>query len=257
MLEAAQYGDNTFCTLTYDDDHLPGNNSVTPRELSLFIKRLRKSSDDRVRYFACGEYGDESGRPHYHLALFGFSGCEFGITRAKKGTCCDQCELVKRAWGKGQILLGSLEPQSAAYIAGYIVKKWTRKDDARLGGREPEFARMSLRPGIGLGMMHELASTLLQHRLDERMIDVPLSLQHGMAKWPLGRYLRRKLRTFIGRDVNAPAQVLAAQEQELQVMREAAWLDKRSVKAEVLKNSLGRRRQIEAKQRRNGKRETI
>lgn len=105
-------------------------------------------------------------------------------------------------------------------------------------------------------MMHELASTLLQHRLDERMVDVPLTLQHGTKKWPLGRYLRRKLRTFIGRNANAPPQVMEEQQKELQTVREIAWNNKTSVKTEVLNQSLGKRIQIEAKHRRY-KRETV
>lgn len=133
----------------------------------------------------------------------------------------------------------------------------TKPDDARLEGRLPEFARMSLRPGIGLGMAHEIASTLMEHKLDERMIDVPLSLQHGRAKWPLGRYLRRKLRTFVGREENAPPEALAPQEEEMHALREAAWNSKTSVKAQVLQKSLGRRIQLEARERRLKKRGTV
>lgn len=254
MLEAAQHDYNSFATLTFGDDHLPKDNSVSPRDLQTFIKRLRKASPERLRYFACGEYGETTGRPHYHIALFGFRGCDYGITRGNRATCCDQCSLLSESWGRGLTQLGTLEQASAAYIAGYVSKKWTRANDPK--GRHPSFARMSLRPGIGLGMMHELASTLMQHKLDETMIDVPLTLQHGTAKWPLGRYLRRKLRTFIGKDANAPKEVLDLQAAELQVMREAAWANSTSLTNEVLKNSLGRRIQIESKHRRQ-KRETI
>lgn len=137
------------------------------------------------------------------------------------------------------------------------MKKMTSADDARLEGREPEFARMSLRPGIGLGMAHEIASSLMESKMDERMIDVPLSLQHGRARWPLGRYLRRRLRTYIGRAPNAPPLALAPQAAELQDVREVAWNSKTSVKAEVLKRSLGRRIQIEAAAKRKRKRETV
>lgn len=105
-------------------------------------------------------------------------------------------------------------------------------------------------------MMHELASTLLQHKIDEKYIDVPLTLQHGKVKWPLGRYLRRRLRTFIGRDANAPKEVLDLQAEELQAMRESAWANSTSLTNEVLKHSLGRRIQIEAKHRRK-KREAV
>lgn len=253
MLEAAQHEANSFVTLTYSDDNLPGDMSVCPRELSLFVKRLRKSYPGKFRYFGCGEYGDKSGRPHYHLALFGFPGCQYGITRQEKANCCETCSVISRAWPFGQIMLGTLEDASAAYVAGYVTKKWKQFDK---GDRAPEFVRMSLRPGIGLGMMHELASTLMQHRLDERMIDVPTTLQHGTKQWPLGRYLRRKLRTFIGREANAPAEVLAAQEDELQALRKTAWDHQKPLKTEILEKSLGRRIQMEARHRRQ-KRETI
>lgn len=259
MLEAAQYGENSFVTLTYDDDNLPADNSVSPRELTLFIKRLRKELDTqghgRVRYFGCGEYGERSGRPHYHLALFNYGPCFRGRTEAHRPSCCVRCDLVARAWGKGKIDVGNLEQSSAAYVAGYVTKKWTKAK--QLNVRHPEFARMSLRPGIGLGMAHEIASCLLETKLDERMIDVPLSLQHGRAQWPLGRYLRRKLRTYIGRHPNAPLETVLEADTEMQNVRETAWNSKTSVKAEVLKRSLGRRIQIEARERRSRKREAI
>lgn len=252
MLEAAQYEDNTFATLTYDDENLPINNSVTPKELQLFIKKLRKTSDRKLRYFACGEYGDQTFRPHYHLALFGFPGCARGISRpnAKTGKCCAVCDTVRETWGKGNISLGFLEERSAAYIAGYVTKKLTNIDNPLLEGRLPEFARMSLRPGIGLGMMHELASVLLTHKLDERMIDVPLSLQHGKKQWPLGRYLRRKLRLYIGREENTPEAIQKVTQERLREVREAAFVNSTSFSKAVAESTLGRRIQMEARERR-------
>lgn len=169
-------------------------------------------------------------------------------------TCCSQCAEIYKAWGQGNIQLGELNQQSAAYIAGYLSKKWTRAQSTE--HRHPEFARMSLRPGIGLGMMHEIASTLMQHKSDEHMIDVPLFARHGSKRWPFGRYLRRNLRKFIGRDPNAPQEILEEQEKALQDLRQTAWDSQTSVKSEVLKASLGRRIQIEAKHRRK-KREAI
>lgn len=256
MLEAAQYSDNAFLTLTYDDEHLPADMSVSPRVLSLFIKRLRKEWPRKLRYFGVGEYGDGSERPHYHAALFNFPTCERGQTRHSRTgkPCCGTCSVIQKSWPYGHILLGTLEPQSSAYIAGYVVKKLTKKDDMRLKGRNPEFARMSLRPGIGLGMMDELASTLLEHRLDERMIDVPLSLQHGMKRYPLGRYLRRKLRERIGRDANTPPEVMEKIKEELQPLREAAFNASRPLSEFILEKSAGRRIQIEARENRNKKR---
>lgn len=117
---------------------------------------------------------------------------------------------------------------------------------------------MSLRPGIGLGMMHELASTLLEINANgednrERMIDVPISLQHGKSKLPLGRYLRRKLRSYIGRSEGTPEEVLAAQKEEMRPMQESAFVASKPFREEILKASLGRRIQIEAREIRKRK----
>lgn len=82
--------------------------------------------------------------------------------------------------------MGNLTPQRAMYIAGYVVKKMTHRLDPRLHGREPEFARMSLRPGIGAVALTPVISLLSQHQRT-----VPGGLQFGGRMLPLGRYLRR------------------------------------------------------------------
>lgn len=97
MLEAAQYHDNSFVTLTYDEEKLPVDLSVTPRTLQLFMKRLRKVYPNRIRYFGVGEYGDQTMRPHYHLALFNFASCARGQTVAsprRKSTLQMNCPSI-------------------------------------------------------------------------------------------------------------------------------------------------------------------
>lgn len=265
ILEASQYADNTFATLTYSDENLPVDNSVSPREVSLFVKRLRKAYPTQIRYFACGEYGDHTMRPHYHIAIFGHANCRRGITRhdRRNTPCCEICESVRRAWGLGGISLGRLEAQSAAYIAAYTTKKMTKHDDPRLEGRLPEFARMSRRPGIGVGFMHDVASALLEHSLDEKMVDVPFTLQHGSTKLPLGRFLRKKLRTFIGRSDMAPqglgseTEWQARERERMQALREIAFRTSTSFTKAILDDSLGKRIQIEAKHNRFKKRSTL
>lgn len=252
MLEAAQHGDNAFATLTYNDENLPEDLSVSPKTLSVFIRALRDQGY-KFRFFGCGEYGDLSGRAHYHVALFGFQSCLYGITR-KRPDCCRQCAAVQKAWGRGNSYLGTLERKSIQYIAGYINKKMTKHSDPRLEGRLPEFARMSLRPGIGYGMMHELASTLMEYELDKKLIDVPVVLAHDNNKqWPLGRYLRRSLRKMIGRSPNTPKEALDEYKAQMQPLREIAFMASKSLKSEVLAQSLGKRIQIEARAKRNKK----
>ena len=70
--ESLLYDNNCFITLTYDNEHLPADRSVSKREFQLFMKRLRKYfSNIQIRFLACGEYGGKTNRPHYHALLFG------------------------------------------------------------------------------------------------------------------------------------------------------------------------------------------
>lgn len=241
MLETSLRADNAFATLTYNDEAIPrtGSNLPTlePKHVQDFLKRLRfnwtssitsrglPSSAARLRYYLVGEYGDETFRPHYHAALFGFPSCSYLQSRysLRRRSCCFSCDLVRDTWGKGNILLGTLEAASARYLAGYIEKKLTSSDDPRLEGRHPEFSRMSLRPGIGADMMDEVASTLMQFNIeDTEQGDVPSSLLHGKRRMPLGRYLRQRLRTRVGKEKNAPQTTIEAQAETMRPLLEAA-----------------------------------
>lgn len=209
MLEALQHSDNSFVTLTYSDEHLPPGGSLNPKDTQDWLKRLRKAWQRPLRYYLVGEYGDLTQRPHYHLAAFGLPVCARGSTRKSKSIrgCCNVCDLISDTWGHGQILSGSLETSSAQYVAGYVTKKMTSKDDPRLQGRHPEFARMSLRPGIGATALHEVASVLMEFGLEDEQGDVPSALRHGGRLLPLGRFMRRRLRELVGRAPGAPGEV--------------------------------------------------
>lgn len=233
MLETNLKTDNCFVTLTYDEENVPvkdGKQTLKPKDVQDFMKRLRKTIDFKVRYFIVGEYGDNTQRPHYHMALFGYPNCERINTDLRRKRCCIWCDNIKTAWGKGGVYLGELNITSAQYIAGYVVKKMTAKDDKRLQGRHPEFARMSLKPGIGADFMHEVASAFLQFDLETAQGDVPSTLRHGEKEYPLGRYLQAKLRSMTGYEEGAPKEVLAAIEEELLPMwQEAVEAAKESV----------------------------
>lgn len=144
---------NSFVTLTYDDDHLPEGGTLVKRDLQLFMKRLRKSfSDERIRFYACGEYGERTNRPHYHLLLFN---CWFGDSRLREksraGMDYYSSSRLEEIWGGGQCMIGEVSFESAAYVARYVMKKITGPmAEWHYGGREPEFTLMSRRPGIGL-----------------------------------------------------------------------------------------------------------
>lgn len=220
MLEAKCHDTNAFVTLTYDDDHIPADGSLVPRHAQLFLKRLRNEYADRkIRYYLVGEYGDQTQRPHYHLALFNFPSCG-GHIRGVRSNSCDVCDSVSRIWSHGLIHVGELNEKTAQYIGGYVLKKWTKPDHDGLDGRHPEFARMSLKPGIGAGAMHEVASVLMTYHLEADSL--PLALRHGKKQYPLGRYLRRQLRMMVGLSPDASEAELAEYAEKLRPMYEKA-----------------------------------
>lgn len=261
MLETKLHAQNGFWTLTYSDDNLPltkdGLPTLDAKHLTDFMKRLRNDYwPSKLRYFNVGEYGDRTERPHYHLALFNYPHCERGRTQFnRRRNCCSVCERVERIWGFGAVDCGQLEDASAAYIAGYVTKKLTSKGDPRLKGRKEEFARMSLKPGIGAGFIPEVASVLLTHNLDSTLTDVTSSLQHGRHVKPLGRYLTRKLRENVGKEPNAPEAVIQKQKDELSDVFETAkeiaprGLYKETVKALITQKYDPQVTRLEAKQK--------
>lgn len=183
MLEAAVHPASSFITLTYKPEKEPDGRTLQPSHLQLWLKRIRKLYSSPLRYYAVGEYGDRTERPHYHVALFGHDPRD--------------SEIVRRTWSDGFSYTGELTLHSAQYIAGYVTKKLTSPDDPRLNGRYPEFARMSLRPGIGAPGLPAVAAALQnKHGWDEidRTADVPGMLRHGGRTMPLGRYMRLRLR---------------------------------------------------------------
>lgn len=192
MLESLKHGDCSFVTLTYMYPCFGGldeaSATLIPKDATDFIKRLRRKVEPRrIRYFIVGEYGDRSGRPHYHAALFGLGRLS---TRD-----------IEEAWGRGFVYVGDLTKDSAQYIAGYVTKKMTRRDDVRLKGRFPEFARMSRKPGIGALAAEDISkfvSTDLGCTALIREGDIPQVLRHGGKSYPLGRYIRSKVREHLG-----------------------------------------------------------
>lgn len=207
-----------------------GLGTLRPEDLRDWLKRLREAIQPfKLRFYAVGEYGDESERPHYHVVLFGVPGCRLLRTRRDftnipdPANCCATCKTVSSTWGKGIVEVAEFNVRTARYIAGYIMKKMTKADDMRLLGRYPEFSRMSRHNGgIGSEAMWEVADRLMHHGLDARE-DVPNALRHGAAALPLGRYLMGKLRTRIGRDAKAPQATLDKMAEQMRPLREFAF----------------------------------
>jgi len=131
--------------------------------------------------------------------------------------------LVGETWGHGDIEVRTLGAEKCGYLAGYVTKKMTAKEDARLLGRHPEFSRQSRRPGVGAGAVPAMAKVIEQFLNPDELVDVPLTVMRGDKHQPLGRFLRRKLRLSLGLSEGAPDEVLrqAWAEQVLPVLKMA------------------------------------
>lgn len=154
------HDDNSFITLTYDDEHLPWDGSLNKRHFQLFMKRLRfKYKTKTIRYFHCGEYGDSLRRPHYHALLFNHDFHDKTLWTQKNGIKTFTSEDLTKLWPFGFSTVGQLTWETAAYCARYITKKqtgdqakdhyWRMLSTDLAIELEPEYATMSLKPAIG------------------------------------------------------------------------------------------------------------
>ena len=191
-METLYHKEQWFLTLTYDNDHVPTINTETgeltrggywalgtdeageykevkqslsllPKDLQDFLKRLRINQDrkypeaGKIRFYACGEYGGKTLRPHYHILAYGLHVPDLTYFKTVDGNEYYLSEYVAKIWGMGHIIIGKLSWQSCAYVSRYVMKKqlgkdergFTAKDRYQEAGLEPEFVRMSLKPGIG------------------------------------------------------------------------------------------------------------
>lgn len=174
MHEASLHDENSFITLTYDDDHLPLQGQLVYSHFQEFMKRLRYHLGKPLRFYMCGEYGENFDRPHYHAILFGhgFLTDRVLLKRSSAGSLYSSA-VLDYVWKRGLCSVGDVTFDSAAYVARYVVKKVNGKaaDDhyTRVDGmtgevyqKVPEFSRMSLQNGgIGAGWLEKYSSDLI------------------------------------------------------------------------------------------------
>lgn len=160
---------NSFITLTYDNENLPENRSISKEELQKFFKRLRKRTGQKLRYFACGEYGEKNNRPHYHAIIFGYDFPDKELYSKANGQLLFRSRELEKLWTKGFSTIGHVTFESCAYVARYVMKKYKNSDPEKVNEKYklldqdsgeihqlvPEFCLMSRRPGIGLGWLEQ------------------------------------------------------------------------------------------------------
>lgn len=193
--EASLYEQNSFITLTYSDEHLPEDYSVSKRVWQLFMKRLRNYyGESKIRFYACGEYGDQKYRPHYHALLFNLDFSDKKFFKLVNGERLYTSEILSTLWPYGQATTGDVTYQSAGYCTRYVMKKMVGdKADEHYWRINPltqqfvrqttEFQLCSRRPGIASGWFEKFKSDVFPS--DFVVVD-------GMKK-PVPQYYIRKL----------------------------------------------------------------
>lgn len=166
-----------FITLTYDEENVPygdGHMSLCTRDLQLFWKRLRKLHDRRyvtdIRYYAVGEYGGRTARPHYHAIVF--------------DCWCDR--LYSDAWPHGNVHVGKVTNSSIAYVTGYVMKPSVVKElenDSKIERTRPFMSK-------GLGEAYITPAIREWHNATD---DRGYVVGPGGEKSPMPRYYRYKL----------------------------------------------------------------
>ena len=105
-----------------------------------------------LRYYACGEYGEESNRPHYHAIVFGYWPFDAVQRPGRKNFVYYTSDFIRRCWPFGNHIVTCVTYETCQYTAQYILKKQLGKDAAdyyKALGIASERAMMSLKPGIG------------------------------------------------------------------------------------------------------------
>jgi len=178
-----------FITLTYNDYHIPrtkeGYQTLHKKHLQNYIKRLRndhvkyvskhfkctkkevKFRAKPLRYYAVGEYGSKTRRPHYHLILF-------NMDIANLAPLTNQ-------WKAGFADVGTVTSASINYVTKYMFKQFNRKTDKRT----PPFSLMSKKPIIGQAYLENYGV----HHIQSESLEV--RDQNGHVRRLPKAYLRR------------------------------------------------------------------
>lgn len=226
MLELESYKDDLdschFITLTISDDHIDSigdeqsskrgeipslhvlrpvvdpdtglvtawSHSLCKRDLQLFLKRLRRQHpDDRIRFFACGEYGSDSARPHYHLIVFGLhldlDDLKF-YKKSKLGYDYKNSNSIEKIWPYGYNVVAPVTWESCCYVARYMMKKIKGEGKYiydKFNLQEP-YTVCSRRPGLA-------SQYYKDHGLDSEVSRIVIGTKQGSRAFPPPRYLEK------------------------------------------------------------------
>lgn len=165
LAEYERYPNSVFITLTFDERYIVEFENNPNRAVRLFLDRCRKYYGSGLRHFIIGEYGDTTGRFHYHGIIFNTppGGLEYDVFR--------------RLWKYGHIFLGYCKRKTIDYVVKYITKD--PKDD-----RVPP--RLIVSKGLG-------SCYVQKYGADHFRRARPYIVYKGKYRVPLPTYLRNKI----------------------------------------------------------------
>lgn len=188
--EWVTHGYGYFFTFTYAPDQLPlvldedgaplGNLNKKP-----FLKWVNHTQEAiPFRYYAIGEYGNDTHRPHYHMAIF-----------PREPTLIGE---IRNSWKLGFTSIYELNNQRARYLANYTAKKLTKPTDYRLArSQEPEFRTSSRNPPLGAAFADAIV-TRYQHPKMQKILaergDIERTFRIENRLYPLGDYALTRIR---------------------------------------------------------------
>lgn len=238
QLEVLASGSPLVVRLSYADAFLPWDGLPSVVDVEVGWRRIRDALHAAYgvdpRFYLVAELGEQFGRPHYHVLVWGLPGRVFSESaRLNKGfPVLLVQDVIERAWRFGQVRAEAPRDDGAAcgYLTQYFEKgrALQRAEHRRalglLRGEQLERALRSGRrrvpgervvwfhrmtPGISSGSVDAVASVFgdEQGQLElARRGDVPASVRVGGKLLSLPRYVRRKLRARLGVDgIEAPA----------------------------------------------------
>lgn len=178
VMESMEYPkeQSWFLTLTYDDEHLPFfyDDSELPtlvkKDMQDFIKRFRDYWDrvykQKVRFFYAGEYGGQTGRPHYHMLVFGCDIYDLTLYKVSNGNMLYNSGKLEELWANGYVVIAPLNWNTAAYTARYCMKKATTMSIPEFYenlGISKEYTQCSLKPGIAFDFLFNNMDEILEY----------------------------------------------------------------------------------------------
>ena len=172
IAELKQWSFSVFITLTFDDSMMERFRDDPNKAVRLFLDRMRKNVGNGIKHFIIGEYGEKTGRFHYHGILFGVPR-NFDVNQ------------VEKLWKYGFVYLGWCNERTIHYITKYITKVDYNKNHKK--ANKQDIPRIIVSHGIGSSFVDYARNEPMKKDLK------PFLITGKGAKIPLPRYVKAKL----------------------------------------------------------------